>query len=181
MSKHQGSQPLWALCLQMEILLSVFHQNLFNLFLPTIFNWSAISSVIEASASNQSTGSRTGVRFVKNEPRFGFGDNWSIIWSLIKTWHKLCRVLICSPKVYLCRNRCAFLDCYGCRMFWWRWIEASFFELIYEERICSMKMWQRYKCFQCCVPSSLQKNQDKDNIRQLYSILCHCHKLPCIQ
>ena len=44
-----------------------------------------MSSVIAALASNQSTGSSTGLRFVKKEPMLGLGASCRMIWSLMST------------------------------------------------------------------------------------------------
>ena len=44
-----------------------------------------MSSVMTACASNHRTGSSTGLRFVKKEPILGFGDNWRMICSLMRT------------------------------------------------------------------------------------------------
>ena len=45
-----------------------------------------MSSVMAALASNQRTGSSTGLRFVKNEPMLGLGASCRMICSLMSTW-----------------------------------------------------------------------------------------------
>ena len=51
---------------------------------PISFSWSAMSSVIAASASNQNTGRMTGLKLVKKVPIVGLGASCREICSLIR-------------------------------------------------------------------------------------------------
>ena len=136
-----------------------------------------MSSVMAAWASNQNTGSNTGLRWVKKEPILGFGDSWRTICSLMRTCVGM-EVLSCTVMLAEWRSGSGarLPEVFG----WVSWVSQLFWivlgrnftlrKLIHKGWISSKKVRQWHKCLESWV-ATLTPSGVMNTIREAVAIV----------